>query len=128
LVFYGPISHKLYYTTRELVESAELGDLNEYFNFFKSALWQVDVDGSEEMMLWQAEDQAFAQVIEAANGDVVFVRVENDRPLYEALQNGSATTDNIDEFAPQRHIVRLVPSGELQPMVANAGQPQLTQN
>jgi hypothetical protein len=54
--------------------------------------------------------------------------VENDRPLYEALQNGTATLDNIDEFAPQRHIVRLVAGGEPQPMVVNAGQPQLTQN
>jgi hypothetical protein len=128
LVFFGPINHKLYYTTRELLESGEISDMGEYFNFFKSGLWQINVDGSNETRLWQADDHAFAQVTQAANGDVVFVRVENDRPLYEALQNGSATTDNIDEFAPQRHIVRLVPSGELQPMVANAGQPQLTQN
>jgi hypothetical protein len=124
LVFYGPVSHKLYYTTREETESFSMDDIGEYFRFYKSGLWQINTDGSEENMVWQAEDQAFAQVSELGNGDIFFVRVENDRPLYEALQEGTATLDTIDQFAPQRHIVRLV-GGEPQPMIENAGQPEL---
>jgi hypothetical protein len=127
LVFYGSVSHKLYYTTRELVESSEISDIGASFDFYKAALWQINMDGSEERMLWQTEDQAFAQVSELPNGDILLVRVENDRPLYEALQNGTATMADTGQFAPQRHIVRFTGNGrELQSVVENGGQPEIT--
>jgi hypothetical protein len=125
LLFYGSHSGKLYYTTREFVENAEISDLGAYFNFFKSALWQINQDGSEETLLWQGEDQAYAQVSETANGDLLFVVVENDRPLYEALQNGSVTMDEMGEFAPQRHIMRLTFGSEPETVLSNAGQPEI---
>lgn len=125
LLFYGSQSDRLYYTTREFVENAEIPDLGAYFNFFKSALWQINRDGSGETLLWQGEDQAYAQVSETANGDLIFVLIENDRPLYEALQNGSATMDEMGEFAPQRHIMRLSVGGEPQMVLRNAGQPAI---
>jgi hypothetical protein len=124
LLFYGSQSGKLYYTTREFVESAEITAIGAYFHFFKSGLWQINQDGSEETLLWQGEDQGYAQVSETADGDILFVLVENDRPLYEALQNGSATMDEMGEYAPQRHIIRLTVDGELRTGVNNAGQPE----
>ena len=115
----------MYYTTRELVESAEIPDLGAYFHFFKSGLWQINQDGSEETLLWQGEDQGYAQVSETADGDVLFVLVENDRPLYQAFQDGTATMDEMGEFAPQRHIMRLTIDGEPQTVISNAGQPEI---
>jgi hypothetical protein len=125
LLFYGSQSGKLYYTTREFVESAEIPDIGAYFHFFKSGLWQINQDGSEETLLWQGEDQGYAQISETTDGDILFVLVENDRPLYKALQNGSATMDEMGEFAPQRHIIRLTAGGESQTAVSNAGQPEI---
>lgn len=127
LVFVGPVSGKLYYTTREFVDDAEIADVSAYFNYFKSALWQINSDGSDEKLLWSSDDQAYAQLTELKNGDILFVLVENDRPLYDALLNGEASLDEMGQYAPQRHVIRLAASGgEPQMMIRNAGQPELT--
>lgn len=125
LLFLGSQSGKLYFTTREFVESVDIPDMGAYFQFFKPALWQINQDGSGETLLWQSDDQAYAQVSETANGDLLFVLIENDRPLYTAFQNGSATRDNMGEYAPQRHIMHLVIGGEPQMVIRNAGQPEI---
>lgn len=125
LVYYGDHTHKLYYTTREFIENKEIPDLGAYFQFYRATLWQINNDGSDEALLWQAGDQAYAQVSEVANGDILFVLVESDRPLYEALQEGTATMDDMGEFAPQRHIMRLSSGGEPQLLISNAGQPEV---
>lgn len=125
LVFYGSVSGRLYYTVRELVERAELPDQGLYFSFFRAALWTIHSDGTGETLLWQAEDQAFASVAERPDGHILFTRVENDRPLYEAAQD--ATITDLDAYAPQRHIVQVPPTGgEPIVLIEDAGQPELT--
>jgi hypothetical protein len=126
MLFYGNVSQKLYYTTREFVGRSDLPDLGAYFQFYKAALWQINSDGGNETLLWQSKDQAYAQVSELTNGDVLFVSVETDHPLYEALQNSTATMDDMGEFEPQRHIMRLASGSEPQPVIRNAGQPKVT--
>jgi len=127
LVFYGPVSGRLYYTTRELVERAVLGDpgYEQYFPFFRSALWTINPDGAGEALLWQAEDHAFARVTERPDGSILFTRVENERRLYEAAQD--ATITDLSPYTPQRHIVQVpATGGEPVVVIENAGQPELT--
>jgi hypothetical protein len=124
LVFFGPVSGRLYYTTRQLVERATAPD-RDYgleFAFYRAALWTMNPDGTGEKLLWQAEDQAFARLAERPDGSILFTRVENDRELYEAAQD--ATITNLSPYMPQRHIVQLpATGGELVVVIANAGQP-----
>jgi hypothetical protein len=127
LVFYGPVSGRLYYTVRELVERAVLGDpgYEQYFPFYRSALWTMNPDGTDEALLWQAEDQAFARVTERPDGTILFTRVENERLLYETAQD--ATITDLSPYAPQRHIVQVpATGGEPAVVIANAGQPELS--
>jgi len=124
LVFYGPVSGRLYYTVRELVERAEVPDRGLYFSFFRSELRTIGVDGTGEALLWEAEDQAFASVTERPDGSILFTRVENDRPLYEAVQD--ATITDPSAYAPQRHIVQVpATGGEPAAVIESAGQPEL---
>lgn len=125
LVFYGVISNRLYYTTRELVEQSEVPDQGLYFSFFKAGLWTILPDGSNETELWQSEDQAYANVTERASGNILFTLVENDRPLYEAAQDPAIT--DLTSYMPQRHIVE-IPANGGQPavIIENAGQPELS--
>ena len=62
---------------------------------------------------------------ETGNGDLIFALVENDRPLYDALQNGLTTLDEMGKFAPQTHIMHLTAGSAPQPVITNAGQPEL---
>jgi hypothetical protein len=127
LVFYGPVSGRLYYTTRELVERAVLGDpgYEQYFPFYRSALWTINADGTGETLLWQAEDHAFARLTERPDGRILFTRVENERELYQAAQDANIT--DLAPYAPQRHIVQMPAiGGEPAVVIANAGQPSTT--
>jgi lipoprotein-anchoring transpeptidase ErfK/SrfK len=125
LVFYGPVSGRLYYTAREVVERAELTDLGLSLPFYRSALWTINPDGTGEALLWQAEDHAFARVTERPDGTILFTRVENERLLYEAAQD--ATITDLSPYAPQRHIVQVpATGGEPAVVIANAGQPELS--
>jgi hypothetical protein len=125
LLFFGQTSGRLYYTVRQLVERAELTDRGLFFNFYNSALWTINVDGTAETMLYQAEDQAFASVTEQPDGSILFTRVENDRPLYEAAQD--ATLTDLSAYAPKRHIVQIgAAGGEPVVVIEDAGQPAVS--
>ncbi|MCI0396000.1 MAG: hypothetical protein L0332_28250 [Chloroflexi bacterium] len=125
LLFYGPVSGRLYYTARQLLEQAEVTDQGLYFAFFESALWTINPDGTGEALLWQSADQAFARLTERPDGAILFTRVENDRPLYEAAQDPAIT--DLSAYSPQRHIVQIPPAGgEPVVVIENAGQPALS--
>ncbi len=98
---------------------------NLFFAFYQAALWRIQPDGSGEEQLWLDEaDHAYAQVAETAVGDILFVRVENERPLYNAGQLSSLTNEQLEAYYPQRHIVQIAAiSGEQTTILSNAGQP-----
>lgn len=125
LVFVGGNSGKLYYTTRIFDDRTEIAELGAYFNYFSAGLWQINADGSGEMLLWESDDQAYANVTELPSGDILFVLVENDRALHEALLEGAATMEEMGQYAPQRHIVRKSTDGTPQILINSAGQPTL---
>ncbi len=121
LVYVGPVSGHIYYTSRHRTGGANLSD-DYFFNFYESALWMIHADGSGEKLLWQAADHSFAGVTEALDGSILFVRVENDVALYEAVQDETVAPERWVDYLPQRHIVRiLAPGGEPEPWLENAG-------
>lgn len=127
LVFVGPVSGSLYYTERNQLTREEVAERGLYFGFFEAALWRIQPDGSgEERLLFGAEDHAYAGVTETAVGDLLFVLVENDRPLFAAAQEDAISEAGLQAFMPQRHIVQLpAGGGEPQMVLSNAGQPAL---
>lgn len=127
LVFVGPVSGSLYYTERNQLAREDVVDRGLYFGFFEAALWRIQPDGSgETRLLFGPEDHAYAGVTETAVGDLLFVLVENDRPLFAAAQDDAISEAELQAFMPQRHIVQLpAAGGEPQVILSNAGQPAL---
>lgn len=127
LVFVGQTSGSLYYTERNPLGRESYDDRGLYFAYYESALWRIQPDGSgEERLLFGADVQAYAQVEETAVGDLLFVLVENERPLAEAAQFVEGNPDTLQAFYPQRHIMQLPASGgEPTLILSNAGQPAL---
>jgi hypothetical protein len=127
LVFVGQTSGSLYYTERNQLERESLDDIGLNFGFFESALWHIQPDGSgEEQLLFGEDVQAYAQVAETAVGDLLFVLVENDRPLFAAAQFHELDEEALLAYHPARHIMQLLTSGgEPVTVLSNAGQPAL---
>ncbi len=136
LVFVGQISGALYYTERNPLGRESYDDRGLYFAYYESALWRIQPDGSgEERLLFGEDDHAYAQVAETARpepaegavGDLLFVLVENERPLAEAAQFVEGNPDTLQAYYPQRHIMQLPANGgEPTTILNNAGQPALT--
>ena len=68
----------------------------------------------------QAEDHAVAKVQEAPDGTLVFVPVENDMALAEAVK-ADIPQERWPAYMPKRHIVALDEAGELLYLVPDAG-------
>ena len=128
LVFVGQTSDSLYYTERNPLGRESYDDRGLYFAYYESALWRIQPDGSgEERLLFGEDVQAYAQVEETAVGDLIFVLVENERPLAEAAQFVEGNPDTLQAYSPQRHIMQLPANGgEPTTILNNAGQPALT--
>jgi len=124
LVYVGPVSGHIYYTSRQRTGGADLSEQVDggSFNFYESALWVIRPDSSGEKLLWQAADHSFAGVTEAPDGSILFVRVENDVALYEAVQAATVAPEDWVDYLPQRHIVRMpAPGSEPEAWLENAG-------
>ncbi len=128
LVFVGQTSGSLYYTERNPLERESIDSRGLYFAYYESALWRLQPDGSgEERLLFGPDVQAYAQVEETAAGNLVFVLVENERPLAAAAQFTEGNPDTLQAYTPQRDIMQLPASGGDPIMIlSNAGQPALT--
>ncbi len=136
LVFVGQTSGALYYTERNPLGRESYDNRGLYFAYFESALWRIQPDGTgEERLLFGEDVQAYAQVAETARpelaegavGDLLFVLVENERPLAEAAQFVEGNPDTLQAYYPQRHLMQLPASGGDPTMILNnAGQPALT--
>jgi hypothetical protein len=115
MVFVGSQSGRLYYTTRERLDHKDLSEqikwnksVEPYFNFYHTQLWTLLADGSGERLLWEADDHSYSRVTETMEGDVLFVLIENDVDLYEAIAGGAPEEEWV-EHLPQTHIMRLAP-------------------
>ncbi len=113
MVFAGLQSGRLYYTSRELLEHKDLSgqiqwnkSVAPYFNFYHTQLWTILPDGSDERLLWESDDHSCSRVTETMDGDVLFVLVENDVDLYEAIASGAPEEEWL-EYLPHAHIMRL---------------------
>ncbi len=127
LAFVGQTSGALYYTERNPLGRESDDNRGLYFAYYESALWRIQPDGSgEERLLFGEDAQAYAQLAETAVGDLIFVLVENERPLAEAAQFVAGNPDTLQAYYPQRHIMQLSASGgEPTQILSNAGQPTL---
>ncbi len=128
LVFAGQHSGTLYYTERNSLGGESMDEKGMYFSFFASALWRIQPDGNgEERLLYGADHHSYAQVTETAAGDLIFVLVENERPLFEAAQFPELDEEALQAYYPQRHIMQLAASGgEPSLILSNAGQPTVS--
>ena len=128
LVFVGQSSGSLYYTERNPLGRESIDNRGLYFAYYESALWRIQPDGSgEERLLYGEDVHAYAQVEETAVNDLIFVLVENERPLAAAAQVIQSNPDTLQAYYPQRHIMQLPASGGDPIMIlSNAGQPALT--
>ncbi|WP_420641194.1 TolB family protein [Candidatus Leptofilum sp.] len=128
LIFIGQTSGTIYYTERNPLGRESLDSQGLYFAFYESALWRIQSDGSgEERLLFGEDDHAYAQVRETAVGDLIFVWVENERPLFAAAQVVEGNPDRLQAYTPQRHIMQLPANGGDPVMIlSNAGQPTLS--
>lgn len=111
MVFVGAHSGRLYYTARELLEHKDLteqvDDYGEpYFNFYHTQLWTIQPDGSDERLLWESADHSYSRIAEASDGDVLFVLIENDVVLYEAMLAGISKEER-EPYLPHTHVMRL---------------------
>jgi hypothetical protein len=113
MVFVGSQSGRLYYTARERLDHKDLSDqvnwnqsVEPYFNFYHTQLWTILPDGTDERLLWESDDHSISRVTETMEGDVLFVLVENDVGLYEAMVSGPPEEEWI-EHLPHTHIMHL---------------------
>lgn len=113
MVFVGLQSGRLYYTSRELLAHKDLSEqikwnksIEPYFNFYHTQLWTILPDGTDERLLWESDDHSFSRVTETMDGAVLFVLIENDVELYEAIAGG-APEEEWMEHLPHTHIMRL---------------------
>lgn len=126
MAFMGEQSGQLYFTTRTLLREEVIDNgMGGGFRFYETTLWQMDTETGLTTAVYQAEDHAFAQVQEAADGTLLFVRIENDVPLMEATEAGM-TEDQRPDYLPKRHIVTLDEAGELLYLVPDAGSTAVT--
>jgi hypothetical protein len=122
MIFRGNQTGQIYFTSREETGSDSFNDgSGPNFRFFTSKLWQLDANGTEASLIFEAADHAFAHVQETADGSLLFVRVENDTPFYEAV-TAEIREDEWPNYYPQRHILRLSPGEDTPlPWLENAG-------
>lgn len=126
MAFIGNQSGSVYVTSRVLIGEDDTDNtMGGTFRFYETTLWQVDAESGEETAVHQADDHAVAKVQEAPDGTLLFVRIENDIPLAEAVKAG-VLQERWPTYMPKRHIVALGEAGEILYLVPDAGSPAVT--
>jgi hypothetical protein len=137
-VFYGPVSDRLYYTTRQLQQWVHLTEeqffgldpavqerfvSTPHFPIYQTTLFATTTaDWQQAQIVWQGDAYGIGNVTEAANGDLLFVRVDNGQALYETLQ-ADPTLAEMQDTWPKPQIIRLPADGDApQILLDNAGQ------
>lgn len=116
MVFVGKYSGRLYYTSREQTDRIDISHISQnsfesppYFHFYRSQLWTIQPDGSDERLLWESDDHSYSRFTETPDGDLLFVLIENDVARFEALTSDVPEAEWPDHF-PHTHIMRLSPN------------------
>jgi hypothetical protein len=137
-VFYGPVSDRLHYTTRQLQQWVHLTEeqffgldpavqerfvSTPHFPIYQTTLFATTTaDWQQAQIVWQGDAYGIGNVTEAANGDLLFVRVDNGQALYETLQ-ADPTLAEMQDTWPKPQIIRLPADGDApQILLDNAGQ------
>lgn len=111
----GTMSGRIYYTSRQPIGNEEITmplppEWSSLFHFYHTQLWVMDADGANEQLLWESDVHSISRLIETPAGDILFVVVENDVALFEAI-TGDTPQNEWDRFAPQTYIMRLAQTG-----------------
>ena len=137
-VFWGPTSGRLYFTTRTFVGSLAIDAVQYFehypdlplfsaipsaFDVYHTTLFAVNTNDFAQLQpLLASADYGYGSLTEAANGDILFVRIENGIPLLEAM-NAQLPPAEVMKHVPQASIMRLAASGgKVETLVENAGQ------
>ena len=110
LLYVGPEDGRLYYTSRELIQSEDLSaqvgwPLGSQFHFFHTQLYSINPDGTDEMLHWEGDDHSYSSITTDENGDLLFYLIENDTVLLEAVQNG-VPEEEWPNYAPKVYLMR----------------------
>lgn len=139
-VFYGPTSGRLYYTTRQLqaewqLDEAVYATLDESVielfpplttpqsPIYQTTLWATTPTAlTEPELVWQGDAYGIGSVTETANGDILFVRIDNGEALYAALQ-AKLSAAEVQQAWPKPQIMRIPAAGGTPELLLdNAGQ------
>ncbi|MEZ4865972.1 MAG: hypothetical protein R3C14_31950 [Caldilineaceae bacterium] len=132
-LFFGPTSGHLYYTTRELLASTAISDERYLdlmsgpmvipFDFYRTSLFVIEnATVTQAKPLLQTDAYALANLTETASGDLLFVRIDNGRAYYAAMQAGEPL-DSVMRMRPKTQIMRLPSAGGApEVLIDNAGQ------
>ncbi len=137
-VFYGPVSGRLYYTTRQLQQWVQLTEEQfsavdmtvqnlfvsiPHFPIYQTTLFATTAtDWQQAQVVWQGNAYGVGSVTEAANGDLLFVQIDNGQALYETLQ-ANPTLADVQSAWPKPQIIRIPADGSApQQLLDNAGQ------
>lgn len=136
--FYGPVSGRLYYTTRQLQQWVHLTEeqfaavdmtvqdlfvSTPHFPIYQTTLFATTMtDWQQAQVVWQGDAYGIGSVTEAANGDLLFVRVDNGQALYAMLQR-DPTLAEVQNVWPKPQMIRIPMDGDApQQLLDNAGQ------
>ena len=118
MVFVGAYSGRIYYTSRRELDfkniESQIGSgssVAPFFNFYHTQLWSMEADGSNENLMWEGDYHSFSRITEMPDGSLLFVLIENDEPLYEAIVAGEPEEKWVDYY-PHAHIMRLAPENK----------------
>lgn len=142
-VFYGATSGRLYYTTRQLQTILQIDEagfnqlesdvMNLFVTYPRFPIYQTTLfattqdDFTNAQIVWQGDAYGIGNVTESANGDLLFVRIDNGQGLYETLRTQQSLA-NIERAWPKPQTMRIpVTGGAPQVLIDNAGQVALTQ-
>ncbi|MFN8495506.1 MAG: hypothetical protein U0350_48370 [Caldilineaceae bacterium] len=137
-VFFGPTSRRLYFTTRRFLGApaldpdkamhyldlyADLFNFSPAFLFYQTTLFAVtDNDFTETKPLVEMDDYGVGSLTEAANGDILYVRIPNDSALMAGIK-AEQPVQAVAKLFPRPAIMRLPANGgATEVVVENAGQ------
>jgi hypothetical protein len=80
-----------------------------YFEFTQPHLWSLTQSGITETALGQDSAYAYARVQEGTDGSLYFSRIGDSDKLYDALQDGTLTAENVEMLRPTVDVMRVLP-------------------
>ena len=122
LVAFGKVSGTIYYTTLEIIGAADLVEqasatldpsvmIFPYFDTTEATLIALNPATGEETTLVANDGYAYARILEAADGSVIFSRVEDNAELQAAVENEEITAENWRDYLPTVDVLTIPRDG-----------------